>query len=164
MVRAFDEVLTQSTAQGANVIPGCVLAAVDKTGKVIHSQSSGYDSVLPDASPTDRHGAFWIASCSKLVGTIAALQCIECGLITLDEPVSSVLPELSDLELITLTVTESPLRIRGLEYDIMDPTIMAWRSSKGEQPKTLAGTVVDAQLVPLKFEPGEGWAYSGGID
>lgn len=41
---------------------------------------------------------------------------------------------------------------------------MAWRPSRGEQPKTLDGTVVDAQLVPLKFEPGEGWTYGGGID
>jgi CubicO group peptidase (beta-lactamase class C family) len=46
----------------------------------------------------------------------------------------------------------------------MDPTIMAWRQSRGEQPQTLNGTVIDAQSVPLKFEPGEGWTYGGGID
>lgn len=183
-MRAFDEHLTQSTTWGGNVVPGCVLAAVDKTGKIIYSRSSGYDSVLPDAPPIDRHGVFWIASCSKLVGTIAALQCVERGMITLDDPVSSILPELSDLKLIAVPDSREPtsnqfqfkqatkrITLRqllthtsGLGYDIMDPTIMAWRSSRGEQPKTLSGTIADAQLVPLKFEPGEGWVYGGGID
>ncbi|KAH6967591.1 putative penicillin-binding protein [Ilyonectria sp. MPI-CAGE-AT-0026] len=179
----FDEILIQSTAQGANLVPGCVVAAVDKTGKTIYSRSSGYDSVLPDAPPIDPKATFWIASCSKLVGTIAAIQCVERGLITLDEPVSRVLPELRDLQIFMedgnsepthqfhfrnatkqITLRQLLTHTSGLGYDFIDPTIMAWRASRGEQPKTLAGTVIEAQSVPLKFEPGEGWAYAGGID
>ncbi|KAJ5214349.1 Beta-lactamase family protein [Penicillium cf. viridicatum] len=149
-------------------------------GEVIYSRSSGRNSVLSDAPPIDSEGAFWIASCSKIVGTIAALQCVERGMITLDEPVSKSLPKLSNMEIITtaghaesahiefhFTKATNPITLRhllthtsGLGYDIMDPTIMAWRSSIGEQPKTLAGTIVDAQLVPLKFEPGEGWLWT----
>ncbi|KAJ0418342.1 beta-lactamase/transpeptidase-like protein [Aspergillus carlsbadensis] len=179
----FDEILIQSTARDSNIIPGCVFAAVDKTGKILYSGSSGYDSVLADAPPINAEGAFWIASCSKIVGTVAALQCVERGLFTLDEPVSKVLPELSEPQIIVpgnadstsdqfqlvkatkqITLRQLLTHSSGLAYDIMDPVIMAWRSSRNEAPKTLTGTVIDAQTVPLKFEPGEGWAYGGGID
>ena len=41
-----------------------------------------------------------MASCTKLMTSIAALQCVERGQIKLDDAVSKVLPELKDLEII----------------------------------------------------------------
>lgn len=35
----------------------------------------------------------WIASCTKLMTAIASLQCVERGLLNLDEDVTSILPE-----------------------------------------------------------------------
>jgi CubicO group peptidase (beta-lactamase class C family) len=97
--------------------------------------------------------------------------------------VSKVLPELSDLQIIgagdaepgsnqfkfTKTTTQITLRqllthSSGLAYDFLDPVLLEWRSSRNESPKALNGTIVDAMSVPLRFEPGEGWAYSSGID
>jgi len=44
---------------------------------------------------------FILASCTKLMTTIAALQCVERGQIGLDDPVSVILPELKEKEIIT---------------------------------------------------------------
>ncbi len=42
-----------------------------------------------------------IASCTKLLTAIAVLQCVERGLLHLDEDVVRVLPEFKDIEVIT---------------------------------------------------------------
>jgi CubicO group peptidase (beta-lactamase class C family) len=44
---------------------------------------------------------FRLSSCSKLMTTVAALQCVERGLVTLDEDVTRILPELKDIEILT---------------------------------------------------------------
>lgn len=130
---------------------------------------------------------FWIASCSKLIGTIAALQCVERGQINLDEPVRSILPELEDCQIIhtarsaeanvgsrresaskpannKITLRQLLTHTSGLGYDFISPTLMAWRSSHGQAPLGLSGNLITAYKTPLLFEPGNGWAYGGGID
>ena len=51
--------------------------------------------------PLEVDATFCLDSCTKLMTTIAALQCVERGLITLDEDVTRVLPELNKLEILT---------------------------------------------------------------
>ena len=41
------------------------------------------------------------ASCTKLLTTIAALQCVERGLVTLDEDTAAQLPELARQKILT---------------------------------------------------------------
>jgi CubicO group peptidase (beta-lactamase class C family) len=43
----------------------------------------------------------WLASCTKLIGTVAAMQCVERGQLKLDDDISTVLPELKELEILT---------------------------------------------------------------
>lgn len=55
-------------------------------------------------SPTDKidvDATFIMASCTKLMTSIAALQCVERGQIGLDDDVSSVLVELKDIQILT---------------------------------------------------------------
>jgi CubicO group peptidase (beta-lactamase class C family) len=51
--------------------------------------------------PIDLDSTFILASCTKLMTSISALQCVERGLFGLDVDVSSVLPELKDIQIIT---------------------------------------------------------------
>jgi len=44
---------------------------------------------------------FWVASCTKLLSAIAALQCVERGQFLLDEDVVRLLPELKDIDILT---------------------------------------------------------------
>lgn len=43
----------------------------------------------------------WYASCTKLITSIAAMQCVERGLLKLDDDVSEILPELKGLQILT---------------------------------------------------------------
>ncbi len=43
----------------------------------------------------------WLASCTKLIGTVAVMQCVERGLLNLDEDIGGVLPELKALKILT---------------------------------------------------------------
>ncbi len=49
----------------------------------------------------DLNATFIIASCTKIITTITAMQLVEKGLIYLDDDVSSVLPELKNPEILT---------------------------------------------------------------
>lgn len=51
-----------------------------------------------------------------------------------------------------------------MSYDIIDPRLQAWRQERGERPLALSGPIVEAFSTPLLFQPGEGWAYGGGLD
>jgi CubicO group peptidase (beta-lactamase class C family) len=42
----------------------------------------------------------WLASCTKLIGTIAAMQCVERGQLKLDEDVTTILPELKGIQIL----------------------------------------------------------------
>jgi CubicO group peptidase (beta-lactamase class C family) len=53
---------------------------------------------------------FFLASCTKLIAAIAALQSVERGLITLDEPVDQYLPELASQPIIDMDGSEIKLR------------------------------------------------------
>lgn len=43
----------------------------------------------------------WMASCTKLATTVAAMQCVEQGLLKLDDAVYDFLPELKVLKILT---------------------------------------------------------------
>lgn len=43
----------------------------------------------------------YIASCTKLMTSIAAMQCVERGLVTLDTDVAEILPELAGQGILT---------------------------------------------------------------
>lgn len=43
----------------------------------------------------------FVASCTKLMTSIAALQCVERGMITLEDDVAEILPELARLGILT---------------------------------------------------------------
>jgi CubicO group peptidase (beta-lactamase class C family) len=118
---------------------------------------------------------FWIASCTKAMTSVAALQLVERGAIALDAPVGYRLPVLAEARVLcgfdaagaplTRPATR-PITLRhllshtsGLAYDFASADLTAYLAASGE---TLTG-VMDPD-VPLLFEPGEGWAYGTGID
>lgn len=109
------------------------------------------------------------------------LQCVERGQIGLDDPLTAVLPELKDKDILESISTDTntlqmrpstvPITARhlithtsGLGYWFTHPLLMQWRSStSGAQTK-------DSQILtkrfdyPLMFDPGEGWLYGSGLD
>jgi CubicO group peptidase (beta-lactamase class C family) len=134
-----------------------------------------------------------MASAGKFITHIAALQCVERGLITLDEPVYSHLPELENLGVVTRNegsdASSRPFLLRsrtkiitlrhllshssGIDYE-SNPMVKEWRASTSQNPREDFHPIIDPESdnytltavcsTPLLFEPGEGWMYGASIE
>ncbi|KAI1106770.1 beta-lactamase family protein [Jackrogersella minutella] len=160
----------------AGDLPGVVLVAADATGKfkytkafgkTAHGETLALDSVM------------WIASCTKLMTSVAALQQAERGHIGLDEDVGKVLPELNALKVLTgfdkegkplyeerqgkITLRHLLTHASGLTMPLMSPKLQQLVRYRGP-PATTPRTVVDEFSEPLVFQPGKGWEYGTGLD
>ena len=78
-------------------LPGAVLVATDATGKFRYSKAIG-ETAWGEKLSVD--SVMWIASCTKLMASVAALQQVERGNIKLDEDVTKWLPELAALDVL----------------------------------------------------------------
>jgi CubicO group peptidase (beta-lactamase class C family) len=82
-------------------IPGLVMVAGDREGKFYYEKAIGNRSLKdgnPDPMPLD--AVMWLASCTKLITAVAVMQCVEKGLLKLDDDVSTILPELKDMDVL----------------------------------------------------------------
>lgn len=137
------------------------------------------DPSSPDIKPDV---VFWVASCTKLLTSIAAMQCVARGQLLLDVPVSQILPELAEPDILEGfdTTSQRPLLHRAakpitllqllthtsglLGYPFSSPLLAQWRKLYPiADPKR---DVVKEFLLPLTFVPGEPghWQYSVGLD
>ncbi|KAH7116420.1 beta-lactamase/transpeptidase-like protein [Dactylonectria macrodidyma] len=172
----------------AKGLPHAALIAMDKDGNIIQALATGTFKPLSVISgpqqPFTHNTICWLASCTKLMTTIAALQLVERGLLSLNEDIAPILPELAKVQIL-IDVKETgpifrprtrPITLRsllthssGLVYESMDPKMTAWgewvRKNYPEEVANLNSTEpAKAFSGPLLFEPGEGWAYSTGLD
>ena len=168
----LDETLRDSMQRRKIPAVAAMVATADKItysgafGK--RDSASGVD-LKPDS-------IFAIASMTKAITTTAALQLVERGKLTLDEPASRHLPELGKLNVLQgfdaagkaiLRPATKPVTLRnlmthtsGFAYDTWDADILRYTSQAGGAIPP--GTV--APLVPLAFEPGTRWQYGYGMD
>ncbi|TKA77266.1 hypothetical protein B0A49_03504 [Cryomyces minteri] len=162
-------------------IPGAVLLATNKSGSFQYAKAFGSRSLGESKSnePLEMNAVMFIASCTKLMTSIAAMQCVERGQISLDDDVSDLLPELARLEILAgsdnagnpvLRRRKNPITLRllltrssGLCYDAMHPALMRYRQHRGE-PLSFGVTILERFNAPLVFEPGTDWLYSPSID
>lgn len=122
-----------------------------------------------------------LMSMTKLVVSIAALQLVEAGKLSLDDPavVAKYLPELAELPILTAVedgkaVTQKATKqttlrhllthTSGSGYDAMVPLLGEWAKLNNAQTVIGADLSVDSFKLPLLFEPGQGWNYSLGLD
>lgn len=122
----------------------------------------------------------WLASCTKLPTTIAALQCVERGLFSLDSTadVERLLPEWASPDVLsfaedgscTTTPAKEKITMRrllnhtsGLAYDMMPP-LLNWRQSREEDWKCMRGPIPECFVTPLLFEPGSSFVYGSSLD
>jgi CubicO group peptidase (beta-lactamase class C family) len=152
-------------------IPAAVAIAAS-TDKVLYTGAFGTRD--PSGVAVSPHSIFAIASMTKAVTTVAALQLVEQGKVTLDEPVSRVLPQLADPKVLDgfdggtgkpiLRPAKTPITLKhllthtsGLCYDIWDGNMFRYASTTGPSAN-------DAAVPPLMFEPGTRWQYGTGLD
>jgi CubicO group peptidase (beta-lactamase class C family) len=158
---------TLRTGIAERKIPAAV-GMVAKERNILYSGAFGTrDS---SGAPVAADSIFAIASMTKAVTTVAAMQLVEQGKVKLDEPVSRILPQLEKLEVIEgfdaatgkpnlrpartlVTLKHLLTHTSGICYDIWDADMFRYTS----QSKVGA-------VPPLAFEPGSRWQYGMGID
>jgi len=169
-----DRILEQAVEKGAAA--GVVAVAGDQRG-VVYEGAFGLRAAGGSTQMT-ADTVFWMASMTKAVTSVAALQQVEHGRLSLDEPISNVLPELKEPRVLEgfdqdgqprLRAARRPITLRmllthtaGFTYDIWNPDMgrfMAHAEIPGiiECKNVTLGT-------PLVFEPGERWEYGISLD
>lgn len=179
MTQEIDKLYEDAIASG--LLPGVSLFAGDKDGNILYSKSFGKASLKEGTNrPFTDSTIASIASMTKLMTSVAVLQCVEDGTLDLDADIKAVLPEIGKYGLITgfddaknsaiLTENTVPITLRmllshtsGHEYDQASPILTKWRLSRGEQPWD-GLTVEEKSTLPLVFTPGTSWAYGAGHD
>jgi methyl acetate hydrolase len=162
---AIDTALA-SGIQGRN-IP----AAVGAVASATQTLYIGAFGVREDSGPpVAADSIFAIASMTKPVTTVAAMQLVEAEKVSLDSPVAKYLPKLANPKVLTgfdengtprlepakrqITLKHLLTHTSGLCYDIWDPNMFRLANS---------GHKADAETT-LMFEPGTRWQYGTGLD
>ena len=151
-------------------VPG-VVALITNRERVIYQGAFGVADVATKR-PLNPDALFRIASMTKAVTSVALMQLVEQGRLTLDDPGEKYLPELAGLKVIESfdaktgdykvrpaskapTVRHFLTHTSGLAYPFTSAT---WRDFKPRAGETypFGG--------PLVFDPGERWHYSTSTD
>jgi len=163
----IDKVLANAVMRGD--VPGVVAMATDRRGILYQGAFGVADVANPRSLTVD--AIFRIASMTKPVTSVAAMQLVEQGRLRLDDPVTKYLPELANLKVFesfdgrtgayavrpattTLTVRHLLTHTSGLGYNFTSPVVRDFKPRDGEQ--YAAG--------PLLFEPGAQWLYGTSTD
>jgi CubicO group peptidase (beta-lactamase class C family) len=109
---------------------------------------------------------------------VAALQCVERGLLKLDDPAKNICPELGDVGVLTgfdadgKPVTRPPKRDITLRQLLTHSAGFSYEIWNTDMQKVQAALEIPsvtecknkALTLPLLFDPGEGWEYGINID
>jgi len=131
-------------------IPGAALA-LTHDGQVVHVRGFGRDS---DGTPVTADTLFRIASLSKSFTSLAVMQLVEQGRVSLDDRITDLLPEFHpvDPRATDITVAEVLNHTSGLADQ-------AFNELSGHQPRTLAEAVARLNGTHLVADPGTEWNY-----
>lgn len=174
VVTAIDYLLERAVATGS--VPGVVAMATDADG-TLYEGAFG-ERVVGAGPAMTLDTVFWIASMTKPVASVAALQLVEQERLALDEPIGRVLPELNSPLVLTgwdtggaplLRSARRPITLRhllshtaGFVYPIWNADMQRYAEYAG-QPD-VAARRADLPSAPLMFDPGERWEYGTNID
>ena len=157
-------------------VPGLVAMATDGT-RTLCEGAVGVRQLGGDAAMT-LDSIFWIASLTKAVTSVAAMQLVEQGRVGLRQPLGTLVPKLADLQVLEGFAEDGQPRLRparrqltlhdllthtsGFVYEMWNAGLRRYVQVTG---KPGSGSGLNAGLeMPLAFDPGERWEYGIGID
>ena len=177
MVTATGADLVLERAVEAGEVAGVVALAATDRG-VVYEGAFGRREIGKEPEMT-LDTVFWIASMTKAVTSVAAMQLVEQGRVGLDEPLGErVVPELASIQVLEgfddagqprLRPPRRPITLRhllthtaGFTYDIWNADMVRYQECVGV-PGIVECKTVTLQT-PLVFDPGERWEYGINID
>jgi CubicO group peptidase (beta-lactamase class C family) len=164
---AIDDVLRAPVER--KEIPGVVAMAADRNRVFYHGAFGVSD--IGTGRRVREDDLFRIASMTKAITSVAAMQLIEQGRFALEDPVQKYLPEFADLKVFEsfdpvtdayrLRPAARPVTVRhllthtsGLGYPFTSAILRDFKPRSGEQ----------YPVGPLLFDPGERWHYGTSTD
>jgi methyl acetate hydrolase len=155
---------------------GCV-ALIGDQGSMRYQRAFGHRN-REDATAMTSDTLFQIASMTKAITTVAALQLVERGQLSLDGAIGEVLPALANpmilegfdaagaplLRAATQAITLRHLltHTSGMGYDFANADLLRFRTSRGDVDRA-SGKRAGIEG-PLLFEPGTRWEYGVSTD
>jgi len=160
---------TMRRAMDSNGIPGVVAFATNRNRVLYHGAFGVAD--METKRPMTEDAMFRIASMTKAITSIAAMQLVEQKRVSLDDPVEKHLPQFASLKVFesfdqatgayrvrpatkSVTVRHLLTHTSGLGYNFTSPIVRDFKPRAGEE----------YPVGPLLFEPGERWLYSTSTD
>jgi CubicO group peptidase (beta-lactamase class C family) len=167
---------TLRSAADAGQVPGVVAVAANDKGTMYEGAFGKRNIVNGPAMTPD--SVFWIASMTKAITTTAAMQMVEQHKLSLEEPISAVLPELKDAQVLTgfdatgtpqlrpakraITLHHLLTHTAGFTYDLFNGNVGRYEKQAGLP--SIMSCKNDALRTPLVFDPGDRWDYGINID
>ena len=172
-MRMMDSAQFDAAVAAAN-IPGAVGMIVDPDG-VRFARAVGEADAVGHV-PMREDTLFQIASMTKAVTSVAAMQLVEQGRLSLDADIGTVLPDLANPQVMLgtgpngkpqLRPAKGPITLRhllthtaGLGYFFIHPEVLGYYMATGMP----APGSLDTIRMPLMYDPGESWEYSVATD
>ena len=170
----IDAVLKQ--AVDTREVPGVV--AMVATDKGLFYEGAFGVRELARGPDMTLDSVFRIASMTKALTSVAAMQLVEQGKLKLEEPVPNIDPALGSPQVLEgfdaasaprLRPAKRPITLRhllthtaGFSYEIWDANMVRYVKASG-MPSTATGKVASIRM-PLVFDPGDKWEYGVNID
>ncbi|MBP2526831.1 1,4-butanediol diacrylate esterase [Rhodococcus sp. FH8] len=171
----LDDVLARAT-QGADRVPGVVAMITDREGNIYEGAAG--ERTLGHGEPMTLDTTFALFSTTKAITGTAVLQCVEEGLLDLDAPAATYVPDIGELKVLDgfdaggnpvlrepkrdITTRMLLLHTAGFGYDFFNESYNRLSQEHG-QPSVITCSKA-ALTTPLLFDPGEKWEYGTNID
>jgi CubicO group peptidase (beta-lactamase class C family) len=168
MTTSLDQVVRVAVDSGQ--VPHLAVTVADRSGPVY--QGAAGPRVVGGPDPITLDDVFRIASMTKILTTVAALQFVERGLLDLDAPVHRYLPVFDDLQVLVgfdgdvpalrpptrrATVRQLLTHTAGLSYWFCNADLARWEAITGN-PNIVSGHEGTFRA-PLVADPGSRFEY-----
>jgi methyl acetate hydrolase len=168
----IEKILNEAIASGA--IAGASAFVGNRDGLTSSSVAGLRDP--SSGAPMEVDTIFQIASMTKAITSVAAMQLVERGLLSLDAPLGTIVPELDAPQVINGFDDNGAVRLRpakcaitarhllthtsGLGYEFVSEAMVKARGPAGSPPVGSKASLI----TPLLFDPGEKWEYGISTD
>ncbi len=166
--------------------PGAV-TLIAKNGKIVYESEVGWNDSLKTTSYR-KDDIFRLASMTKPIVSVAAMQLVEKGKLNLNDPISKYIPEFKNIEVLdklnpedstwtTISANREPnihhllTHTAGIPYGFVNPPVHGALLAKIEVPEltSIADLTIEEistrlASIPLVHQPGERWMYGLNTD
>ncbi|CAJ2512210.1 Uu.00g052250.m01.CDS01 [Anthostomella pinea] len=157
METAFQAAIDKGTLNGV------LVCASDAAGNFVYEKTLGRRTLLSgEKRPHRRDDVLFLASATKLLTTIAALQCVEDGTLSLTGDLAAVAPDLVAKQVLkgfdddgetpilepqarNVTLEMLLTHSSGLTYHFLDPNVARWRAKFAPQAQAQAQAETKAE-------------------